>query len=150
MAVSNTGVIDDIARHVEGAYPEEGCGLIFEGPNGLRAVPMKNVYDKYHARMPDQFPRTNRTAYRMNELELERAIEDAERAGEKLVSIFHSHCDVGAYFSKEDSDMAAPDGLEMRPGLKWVVVAVNHGKFATYKTFTFQNGQFAEDESFRL
>jgi adenylyltransferase/sulfurtransferase len=143
-------VIDTISAHVESTYPEEGCGLVFEGPGGFRALPMKNVYDKYHARLPDQFPRTNRTAYRMDELQLERAIEQAAGAGEKLVCIFHSHCDVGAYFSKEDSDMAAPDGLEMRPGLKWMVVAVNQGKMAMYKVFTFDGGRFAEDASFRL
>ena len=123
---------------------------MFEGKAGRRAVPMKNVYDKYHARLPVEFPRTNRSAYRMDELQLERAIETAGVAGEKLVCIFHSHCDVGAYFSKEDSDMAAPDGLEMRPGLKWAVIAVNRGKTAEYKIFTFEEGRFAEDESFRL
>ena len=143
-------VMDVISRHVESTYPEEGCGLVFDGPRGLRALPMKNVDDKYHARLPDQFPRTNRTAYRMDELQLERAIEEGEKAGEKLVCIFHSHCDVGAYFSKEDSDMAAPEGLEMRPGLKWAVIAVNRGKTDAYKVFTFRDGQFAEDESFRL
>lgn len=143
-------VMDVISQHVESTYPEEGCGLVFEGPRGLRALPMKNVYDKYHARLPDQFPRTNRTAYRMDELQLERAIEEAANGGERLVCIFHSHCDVGAYFSKEDSDMAAPDGLEMRPGLKWAVIAVNRGKTDAYKVFTFRQGQFAEDESFRL
>ena len=143
-------LIDFIARHLEATYPEEGCGLIFDGPTGKRVLPMKNVYDKYHARLPDQFPRTNRTAYRMDELQLERAIEEAAKVGEHLVCIFHSHCDVGAYFSKEDSDMAAPDGLEMRPGLRWLVVAVNLGKLDAYKVFTFTNGQFAEDESFRL
>ena len=111
---------------------------------------MTNVYDQYHARLPEQFPRSNKSAYRMDELQLERAIEDAEKAGEKLVGIFHSHCDVGAYFSKEDSDMAAPDGLEMRPGLQWLVIAVNLGKADAYKIFTFRQGQFAEDESFRL
>ena len=139
-----------LIEHLESVYPEEGCGLIFEGPHGRRVVPMKNVYDKYHARLPEQFPRTNRTAYRMHELELQRAVEAAEAAGERLVAIFHSHCDVGAYFSKEDSDMAAPEGLEMRPGLKWVVIAVNRAKIAEYKVFTFAEGQFAEDESFRL
>lgn len=137
-------------RHVESTYPEEGCGLVFNGPTGLRVQPMTNVYDKYHAKLPAQFPRTNRTAYRMDELQLERAISEAENVGESLVGIFHSHCDVGAYFSKEDSDMAAPDGLEMRPGLKWLVIAVNHGKTDTFKVFTFRQGQFAEDESFRL
>lgn len=142
--------LDPLIAHVESTYPEEGCGLIFKGPGGLRARPMKNVYDKYHARLPDQFPRTNKTAYRIDELEMMRVMEEAESAGESLVCIFHSHNDVGAYFSKEDSDMAAPEGLEMRPGLKWLVVAVNAGKVAGYKVFTFRQGTFAEDESLRL
>ncbi len=138
------------APHLAAAYPEEGCGVIFKGPNGLRAVPLKNVYDKYHARFPDQFPRTNKTAYRMEELELARQTETAEAAGEALVCVFHSHCDVGSYFSKEDSDMAAPDGIEMRPGIKWLVVAVDARKITVAKLFTFANGRFAEDESLRL
>jgi proteasome lid subunit RPN8/RPN11 len=143
-------LIPELVAHVEAAYPEEGCGVVFKGPNGLRAVPLKNVYDKYHARFPDQFPRTNKTAYRIDELELQKALDAAELNGETLVCVFHSHCDVGAYFSKEDSDMAAPDGIEMRPGLKWLVVAVDEGKVATYKVFTFVGGRFAEDESDRL
>ena len=141
--------MESIRIHVESAYPEEGCGVIFEGAS-LRAVPLKNVYDKYHARFPVEFPRTNKTAYRIDELELQRVIEDAEAKGEKLVCVFHSHCDVGAYFSKEDSDMAAPDGIEMRPGLKWMVVAVDKGKVSKHRVFTFAEGRFAEDESDRL
>jgi len=143
-------LIPTIATHVESTYPEEGCGVVFKGAHGLRAVPLKNVYDKYHARFPAEFPRTNKTAYRIDELELQKAIEAAEQQGETLVCVFHSHCDVGAYFSKEDSDMAAPDGIEMRPGLKWLVVAVDKGKVATYRLFTFAEGRFAEDESDRL
>jgi len=143
-------LIREIQAHVEKTYPEEGCGVVFAGAQGLRAVPLKNVYDKYHARFPDQFPRTNKTAYRMDELELQRRIDEAESKQETLVCIFHSHCDVGSYFSKEDSDMAAPDGIEMRPGLKWMVVAVDQGKVSLYKIFTFKQGRFAEDESDRL
>jgi proteasome lid subunit RPN8/RPN11 len=143
-------LMPEIKTHLEACYPEEGCGVIFKGPQGLRALPLKNVYDKYHARFPDQFPRTNKTAYRIDELELQRAIDAAESQGEKLFCVFHSHCDVGSYFSKEDSDMAAPDGIEMRPGLQWMVVAVDGGKTSTYKVFTYNNGQFAELESIGL
>jgi proteasome lid subunit RPN8/RPN11 len=116
--------LKEMTEHVERCYPEEGCGIIFKGPHGLRALPLKNVYDKYHAKFPDQFPRTNKTAYRIDELELQRAVDAAESNGEKLAYVFHSHCDVGSYFSKEDSDMAAPDGIEMRRGFRWIVVGV--------------------------
>jgi [CysO sulfur-carrier protein]-S-L-cysteine hydrolase len=140
-------VIDDVFRHVESTYPEEGCGLIFRGPHGDRVVPITNVYDKYHARLPHQFPRTNRTAYRMDDLAVHRALESAP---DQLLCIFHSHCDVGAYFSKEDKDMAAPEGLELHPGVRWMVVAVDQGKATGFKIFTFTAGEFAEDESLRL
>jgi proteasome lid subunit RPN8/RPN11 len=143
-------LIPEIRAHVEKTYPEEACGVIFRGPGGLRAVPLKNVYDKYHAKKPAEFPRTNRTAYRFDPIEQMRAVDEAEAQGETLVCIFHSHCDVGAYFSKEDSDMAAPDGVELHPGLKWMVVAVDQGKVSMYKLFTFADGRFAEDESDRL
>jgi proteasome lid subunit RPN8/RPN11 len=82
----------------------------------------------------------------MNELELSRAIEQAEGQGETLTCIFHSHVDVGAYFSKEDKEMAAPppDHQPVWPNVAWLVISVDQGKATGHKLFVFKSGDFVE------
>ena len=139
--------LTDVYRHVESTAPHEGCGVVFRrADGGFRAVPMQNVYDKYAARDPARFPRSSHTAYKMNELELARLIEQAEGQGETLTCIFHSHVDVGAYFSKEDKDMAAPppDHQPAWPNVAWLVIAVDGGRATGHKLFVFKSGDFVE------
>jgi [CysO sulfur-carrier protein]-S-L-cysteine hydrolase len=139
--------LSEVYRHVESTSPKEGCGVIFKSAAGaFRVVPMQNVYDKYAARDPARFPRSSHTAYKMNELELARLLEAAENTGETLSCIFHSHVDVGAYFSKEDKEMAAPppDHQPVWPSVGWLVVAVDKGKATGHKLFVFKSGDFVE------
>ena len=137
--------LSDAFTHVESKYPEEGCGMIFRTATGaLRVHPMRNVYDLYHSKRPETFPRNNRTAYLFDPKEHLAAVESALAAGETLVCVFHSHADVGAYFSGEDKAMAAPDGLELQPGVLWLVVAVDQAKTTAAKLFRFENGDFLE------
>lgn len=137
--------LKDVHAHLESKYPEEGCGLIFRRKDGShRGQPMANVYDRYAARDPKTYPRTAKTAYLMNPMEVARAIEAAELAGETLVSIFHSHCDVGAYFSSEDKAMAAPEGQPLHPGVSYLVVAVDQRHVTTQKLFAWNGTEFLE------
>src|SRR5207244_3395356 len=85
-------------------------GAVLLGPQGHRIWPLDNAYDRYHAKDPLQFPRTSRTAYRFDPRDWLRVTEEADARGEQVSCIFHSHGDVGAYFSAEDTAMAAPDG----------------------------------------
>lgn len=140
-----TTALDEIFRYLETRYPEEGCGLVFAEADGtLRVHPMANVYDKYAARDAQTYPRTNRTAYLFSPMEFQRLSEAADERKAQLKWIFHSHCDVGAYFSAEDVAMAAPDGQPLLPGTSYLVVAVDHGQATKAKLFTWTAGQFAE------
>ncbi len=103
------------------SYPNEACGL-FVGANwdSAELVAMENVQDRYHERDPVRYPRTARTAYLMHPLRL---MEHVERAG-GLLAIWHSHCDVGAYFSAEDVKVALGGGEEpLWPGTAYIVVS---------------------------
>ncbi len=133
-----------ILKHLEAAYPNEGCGLIFSGPNGLRIRPMQNAYDKYHRVDPERFPRTSRTAYLFDPKEDLIVQREAESTGERVHCVFHSHGDVGAYFSQEDRAMAAPDGEPLLPGVCYLVVAVDQGKSTAAKLFVWEGGDFRE------
>jgi proteasome lid subunit RPN8/RPN11 len=103
------------------AYPNEACGL-FVGRDwsDARLVEMENLQDRYHERDPVRFPRTARTAYAMHPLRLGEAVE----SGGGLLCIWHSHCDVGAYFSDEDARVALGGGDEpLWPGTDYLVVS---------------------------
>jgi proteasome lid subunit RPN8/RPN11 len=122
-------------------YPDEACGLVFEGPAGKRALALRNVLDLYHARDPDRFPRTARTGYLLEPREQLAALEEAERAGERLCAIFHSHADVGAYFSEEDRGMALTDeGMPLHPGVEYLVLSVRGGRCDAIKGFRLEGG----------
>ena len=125
----------------ERCYPVEGCGLIFAGAAGQRVVAMENVIDRYHARDPVQFPRTARTGYFMDPRTQLTALESAEAQGERLAAVFHSHADVGAYFSAEDKHMALTDeGEPLQLGVEYLVLSVRAGKCDAIKGFRFETG----------
>lgn len=138
--------LGELRRHLESAYPNEGCGLIFEGPapGVFRPRPMRNVYDRYHEKDPERFPRTSRTAYLFDPKEWMEVSEQAEAAGERVRCIVHSHGDVGAYFSEEDQTMAAPDGEPLFPEVDYLVVAVDSGKVTHAKLFRWNGQRFQE------
>lgn len=117
----NQKVWQPIVDEVQRGYPQETCGLVVREANGaLKAIVCPNLQDRYHALDPVEFPRTSRTAYKMNE----RVIAKSADAGETLVSIWHSHCDAGAYFSAEDVRCAAPSGQALYPGVGYLVLSV--------------------------
>ena len=137
--------LTEISRYLESRYPEEGCGLVFEEPDGtFRVHPMANVYDKYHAQDPVTYPRNNRTAYLFSPMEFQRLSEAADERKARLSCIFHSHCDVGAYFSAEDKAMAAPEGQPLLPQTSYLVVAVDQGKASRAALFKWSEGAFVE------
>lgn len=137
--------LTEISRYLETKYPEEGCGLVFQEPDGsFRVHPMANVYDKYHAKDPITYPRNNRTAYLFEPMEFLRLSEAAEERKARLSCIFHSHCDVGAYFSAEDVAMAAPDGQPLLPDTSYLVVAVDRSRTTHSVLFRWNGKKFVE------
>ncbi len=134
-----------VCDYLQTCYPEEGCGLIFaEADGSTRVVPMPNVYDRYHGVDPSTYPRTNRTAYLFNPREFQKLLEGADARKARISCVFHSHCDVGAYFSAEDKAMAAPDGQPLLPGTDYLVVAVDKGRTSKTMIFRWNGEDFAE------
>jgi [CysO sulfur-carrier protein]-S-L-cysteine hydrolase len=134
-------VIRAIAEHGERDYPNEACGLVLgeqQKSELARVAPMKNVQDKYHERDPEQFPRTAKDAFRLDELERMQLLD-----GESLVEriLYHSHCDAGAYFSPEDRAAAIHEGLELMPGVVHVVVSVREGKARDMAAFKWDDAK---------
>jgi len=139
-------VLDDIYAHAEEGYPEEVCGLVLSGrgdgypaPEVLRC---ENRQNALHAEDPTTFPRDARTAYNLGPRDLLR-IDQSLRGARPARIIYHSHIDVGAYFSDEDASAAAPDGELLYP-CDYLVVDVRQQRARGCRLFRFQGGRFAE------
>jgi [CysO sulfur-carrier protein]-S-L-cysteine hydrolase len=136
-------LLEELHAHALETYPSECCGFV-AGPGSQPRLLNKaqrevNEADKFHKLDPETFPRTSREYFKINELRAARAFENAEKAGEPIKVIYHSHCDAGAYFSAEDAATFASDNLLMWP-CAFIVVSVQQGKVAETKLWVHQPG----------
>lgn len=145
-------LVPEIYRAVEPAYPHEGCGFVFAFDDELKVLPTKNRAQQLHEIDPERYPRGGRDWFEPDMKPWLRA----EREGGVPVVIFHSHPDVGAYFSEGDRSSAVVkdnDGqlVERNPGVHHIVVSVRDpGNADGAKMFTWDaNGRaFVEAASF--
>ena len=109
-------------------YPDEACGLILEGNGGaLRFVAIPNIAGT--AVGSQTSTRSGRDGYVMEPKALMAALGAAEDEGGGLRAIVHSHPDVGAYFSREDKQMALAGGDEpLWPGVDYLVISCRGGR----------------------
>lgn len=119
------GLLAPIYEAVVPAYPEEGCGFLFEdGEGGLHVLPTANRATRLHRMDPEAYPRDGRTYFEPDMKPWLRAA----REGLTPRLIFHSHPDTEAYFSDTDRAQALfdEDGqrFERNPGVVHLVVSV--------------------------
>ncbi len=146
-------VIDALDAHALAEYPDESCGLL-TGPatdprRVDRARAFKNLADLYHQRFPEDFPRTAREFYKLNEKQFADAVDEGGRTGQPVKVIYHSHCDVrrqgGAYFSDEDKRVATEDdGTPRTANVVYLVTNVREGVVDDHKLFVFRGGDWVE------
>ena len=62
---------DAMFVHAQREYPAECCGIVTEDASGVQVIhPCENIQDKLHAADPETHPRTSRTAYRMDDMQV--------------------------------------------------------------------------------
>jgi adenylyltransferase/sulfurtransferase len=130
-----------IRQHAEAEYPAECCGLLLVRPGSSpdrKLLPCRNIQDELHARDPERFGRTSRTAYYIAHDDL-LAISREQSAGWEVAVIYHSHVDAGAYFSETDRRNALVDGQPTYPGTIYVVVEVQQGRAADVRAFRWDD-----------
>lgn len=119
--------------HGKETYPEEACGYL-TGPEDRagalsEAHSIPNIQNRMHAEDPETYPRTAREAYFLDpkvRLPLERRLRAEGRA---IRVIYHTHPNVGAYFSAEDQRKALmPNGDPIMPGVVYLVCGVTGGE----------------------
>ena len=124
-------LLPDVLRHLESCYPAEGCGVLLRarGDGTWRTRPLRNAL-------------ASRSAYAFDPSEWLQVLLDAERQGEGLQCVFHSHVEAGVDFSPEDSRQAAPGGEPLLPGVSYLVVEVRAGRAGGCALYHWKNGTF--------
>ncbi len=132
MVKISSEILNQCYAHGIEAYPEEACGMIsgkIEEADQVDEVhPMKNLMDQYHAQDPKMFPRTNRNAYMIDpreHMKLERALKKRQC---RIKIIYHSHPDVGTYFSEKDKADALWGEEPRYPDMYYLVCGIKNKK----------------------
>ena len=127
------------------ADPErEVCGFLLRRDGALHVVPVANLADRYHAVDPTRFPRTSRDAYLMDPKEQLRVHRELEEVGGEIAAVWHSHVEVGAYFSEKDRADAVIEGQPAVPGAEYLVLGVRHGRVTDVKRFRWDGRDYVE------
>jgi proteasome lid subunit RPN8/RPN11 len=136
-------VLDAIYAHAREGYPEEVCGFIVGTDQARRC---ENRQNALHAEDPVAFPRTAATAYNLGAKDLF-FLDRSQRSERPVKIIYHSHIDVGAYFSAEDERAATSEGELLYPVDHQVVDARADG-IKGCRLFRFTDGRFVEIASY--
>ncbi|NNB99447.1 M67 family metallopeptidase [Corallococcus exiguus] len=127
-------VLAMMIRHLEAAWPQEGCGVILQSGAGegdsWRVVPLPNASPTPHI------------AYAFAPEAWLQVCLDADSRQEEVVCVFHSHVDAPAVFSSEDRRQAAPSGIPLLPQVSYVVVAIRGGRAASASRSIWSAGDF--------
>ncbi|MGD0679478.1 MAG: Mov34/MPN/PAD-1 family protein [Polyangiaceae bacterium] len=133
--------VDDEARS-HYARDEESCGFLI-GPavdarriDGI--VPMINRANRLHELDPEQYPRTGRTYFDIDSMKFDGAIRRGETEGRPVKVLYHSHLDVGAYFSATDAEVAKMGQGEPPWDLAYLVTSVRGGHVDDRKLFVWE------------
>lgn len=125
------------------ARDEEGCGYITGPENDARlassAVIMPNLANRYHQLDPEAYPRKGNTYFLLDSRKFQRAIEQGETDGSPVKVLWHSHLDVGAYFSETDAAAACMGGDAPANDLAYLVISVRKGVVDDRKLFIWDD-----------
>jgi [CysO sulfur-carrier protein]-S-L-cysteine hydrolase len=137
-------VLERVSEHARQSYAkdEEACGYL-TGPREVDlfcddAVPLANLANRYHDLDPESYPRTGRTYFLIDPLKFARAVETCAKSDHPMRILYHSHLDVGAYFSETDAAAATMGGDKPSyDGLRYLVTSIRQGVVDDHKLFAW-------------
>jgi len=130
-------------------YPEEACGLLLGPADSAlcdEARPCENQQNQLHQRDPESYPRDARTAYALGVRDL-RFLDASLGSSRPVKVIYHSHVEVGAYFSEEDRRAATFEGELVYPVDYLVIDCAKEGVRGA-RLFRFRDGSFVPVRSY--
>ena len=122
------GLLEEIVRHAQASYPNEGCGLLAgRGYAAERFVPMENT-------------KASATEFEMDPRQLVQQLRALRESGLELVAIYHSHPSGPARPSKRDVARAYyPDAAS-------IIVSLADPKSPQVAAFRITGGEVLEVE----
>jgi proteasome lid subunit RPN8/RPN11 len=149
MPTLSAQVLAEIYAHARETYPEECCGFLIGPRDGAGVDEVRrcvNEQNRYHALDPERFPRTARIAYYLGGRDLRFLMQSIETP-QPVKIIYHSHIDVGSYFSAEDIRAALgrepDDTAEPLYPVDHIVVDAQADHIAGAKLFQWDRSQRA-------
>lgn len=128
-----------MTAHARECYPDECCGMVVERGGREQVVRVSNIQNEMHAKDPEQFPRTARTAYTMGP-DAAPVLLAAERGELHLLAFYHSHPEHDAYFSAEDRKQAFGGWEEPTyPQARQIVISVYGGEVKDTAAFAWDS-----------
>lgn len=134
--------LEAIYAHARRDYPNECCGIAWgprDQPIADRATACENVQDRLHAEDPARFIRDARTAYNLDAKDI-LALQESLDGDAPARIVYHSHVDVGSYFSETDQAVARFDGEPAYP-VEYVVVDIRADGPRGARQFAWDAGQ---------
>jgi len=129
--------LDTVYRHAERLYPEECCGFIHADGHVHQGV---NIQGQLHQREPELYSRTAENGYTLSIADTV-ALNKSFTSSNPAHIIYHSHPDVGAYFSREDKHRALYMGEPIYP-VQHLVIDVRSGRAQGAKLFAWDGHDF--------
>jgi proteasome lid subunit RPN8/RPN11 len=126
-----------VYQHATETYPNECCGFMRISGQVHCAV---NDQDILHAQDPVRWPRTAREAYTLAAPDLY-VLALSFFSSDPAIMVYHSHPDVGAYFSEKDAADAMYDGKPIYE-VDYLVIDVRQACPKGAKLFRFMNPGF--------
>ncbi len=126
-----------LSAHALEEYPMECCGFIFSNGIVHRAT---NIQNRLAREQPDRYQRTAKNGYTLS-LADTLILEDSFSSNNPAEVLYHSHPDVGAYFSQEDKNKALFNGRPIYP-LNYLVLDVRMNKVPEAKLFAWDGIDF--------
>jgi proteasome lid subunit RPN8/RPN11 len=138
-------ILNELRAHALEAEPEECCGLVLsQGQLRYgRAVRCENEMTRRHDEDPEEFPRDSRSAYYMSARDVLQVTREAERSGEHVSAVYHSHVGAGAYLSPADLSYAR-HALFPFPRADQIVLSVFERRVREIKLFVRSGDGFSE------
>ncbi|WP_163831938.1 Mov34/MPN/PAD-1 family protein [Spartinivicinus ruber] len=131
--------IKKIYQHAESTYPEECCGFVFASGTVHQGI---NIQNQLHEQDPTKYPRTAKNGYSLSFEDIQ-ILNKSFDSDNKVVVIYHSHPDAGAYFSEEDTKQALFAG-EPIYDVAYLVVETRNGMAEDCRLFQFNQGGFVD------
>jgi len=135
--------LQTVFTHASERYPEEACGFIFSDGTVHAGT---NIQSGLHRSDPARYTRDAHTAFTFSVADMYLMATSFD-SGNPVTIIYHSHPDVGAYFSSEDTDKALFMGQPIHPVMH-LVVDVRKGLAKGALLFRWNEYQFEQCQSY--